>query len=408
MITVAQFKTRITPKLHGTSLAKISAIYEKMQEASGVFQSMVRPHSLIRRARIENAIYDKVYNYAVQDDMEVDGVVDIRPIGPRNSTDSLQGSFSQQFDIKKKADTFAIEYINGVKTLRLSKNLTPRTLLADLNSLTIGATITGAGDVQNLDLDYLDYLSGNASVVFGLSGATGSADIEIALANTIDISTLEGLGALFHWLKFPDATRLNSVRIRISSTAGGASNYAQATATAAHDRSFESDAWMLIRYLLSSATSSGTPNFAAITHIQIHLDYDTGVALTNCKLDNVTASLGEAWEVVYYSNRLFTDTTGVTWKEIPTAETDILRLDGSIAQTAYIYQFMLTLQQELKGKNMATDYAFFTRELGNGENDGKLYSRLKLQNPDMAVVRQVDYYEFDDIGEDLGMTDDED
>ena len=158
----------------------------------------------------------------------------------------MEGSFSQQFDIKKKENTFEVEYINGVKTLRLSKQLTARTILHEADSLTINGTVTGSGDVTGLDLDYLDHVSGSASIKFNLSGATGQGILTFALPQTIDISDLESLGAVFNYFKFPLASALTSLRLRIGSDS---TNYKESTITAAHDRAFEDDAWMLIRYL---------------------------------------------------------------------------------------------------------------------------------------------------------------
>jgi hypothetical protein len=393
MITVATFKTKVAPKLHGTTLAKVAGVYEKMAEAGGNLFSFVKPYTVIKRARIENAIYDKVFNYACEDDCEVNGILDIRPVGERSTKDSLQGSFSQQFDIKKKENTFVVEYINGVKTLRLSKILTPRSILSEMDSLTIGQTITGSGDVTNLDLDYQDHISGSSAVSFDLTGATGQGVIDITLANSIDLSTLEGMGAMFAWLKFPLSTALTSVRLRFGSNS---TNYIEQTVSTAHDRPFESQAWVLLKQLFSSSTTTGTPDYTAIQYIQIAINYTAGTARADIKLDNITASLGEAWEVVYYSNRLFTDSTSTVWKEVPTSDTDIIRLDGSLDANTYLYLFMQTLQQEIKGKNMTTDFSFFKTQLGNGEETGLLYE-MKQKYPDQTIKRQVDYYDFENL-----------
>ena len=407
-MTVTTFKAKVTPKLHGTTLAKLGgSFYDKMHEAAGNLLAVIKPHTIIRRARITNAIYDKVYNYSCEDDCEADSIIDIRPIGPRSTQDSLSGAFSQQFDIKKKTDTFAIEYVNGVKTLRLSKQLTARTVLCEADSLTIGATVTASGDVTDLDLDYLDHVTGSAAIKFNLSGSTGQGILTFALSSAVDIEDWEDLGALFNYFKFPLASALTSLRIRVGSDS---SNYKEITVTAAHDRAFESDAWMLIRYLLSNASTTGTPDFGAIDYVQIAINYTSGTARNDVKIDNITAALGEAWEVLYYSNRLFTDTTGATWKETPTADTDLIRLDGASDINAYMYLFMLTLEQELKGKNATADLKWFRDQLGTGEgNDGKLLDQLKRKYPNQSVIRDVDYYVFgslDGNGGDYGPVDD--
>ena len=400
-ISITTFKARVAPKLHGTTLAKLSgAFYDKMYEASGSFRSKIKPHSLIRRARIENAIYDKIYNYTIESDVEADSIIDIRPIGERSSQDALRGSFSQEFDIRKENDSFAIEFINGAKTLRLSKELTARTVLHRADSLTLEGTVTLGGDASNASIDTLDYISGNGSIKFDLSGSTGQATITIALDTAIDLSDLLDLGALFEWLKFPTVSRLTSVQLKYGSSD---SVYWHETATAAHDRSFTSagdNAWMLLRHEWADASESGSPDeddAEAIDYLQIVINYTAGAALSNVKLDNITAALGEAWETVYYSNRLFTDSTGATWKEIPTAETDLIQLDGADDNTAYLYEFMLSSLQEAKGKNNKDDLKFYRDQLGDKDRDTGLYGRLSRKYPDQSVIRQTVYYDFDDL-----------
>lgn len=385
--------------MHGTTLAKLAgSFYDKMHEAAGNLFSRFEPHSVIRRARIANAIYDHVYNYSIEDDCEVDAILDIRPVGPRSTMDSLRGSFSQEFDIKKPENAFTVEYINGAKTLRLNKVLNPSTVLSTCNDTTSDGVVTASGDVTDLDSDPLDFISGSGAISFNLSGATGQGILEFALPAAIDLTDLENLGAVFHWLKFPLASALTSVRIRVGSSSA---NYKEVTVTAAHDRAWESDAWMLLRYLMANATTTGTPDFGAIDYVQIAINYTSGTARNGVKIDNIMAALGEAYEVVYYSNRLFTDSTGTTWKEIPTLDTDLIRLDGPTANNAFLYEFMLTLQQELKGKNMAADFAFFKKQLGTGEgDDGALYDQLKRKNPDQRIIRSIDYYNFSDLSGD--------
>lgn len=395
MISVSTFKTKITPKLHGTSLAKISDVFNKMHEAAGNMYLRAKAPSLVRSARIENAIYDRIYNYAVNADLDPDSVIDIRPVGERATNDDLIGTFSKEFDIKKKQNTFHIEYVNGQRTLRLSKNLTPRTTLHRMDSLTLEGPVTLGGDASNGTIDTLDYISGNGSMAFDLSGVTGTATILMALPNGIDLSDMRNLGALFEWLKISDVSRLTSVKLEWGSSD---SVYWHKTVTAAHDRTFANagnNAWMLLRHDWSSASTQGSPVEAdseAIDHLKITITYSTGTALT-AKLDNITAALGEAWEVLYYSSYFFTDAAGTTYKEIPTADTDIIRLDGD-GINIFMYEFMLTLQQEIKGKNMAADFTYFRNQLEGTPKRQGLYELFADKYPDQSLVRSTEYYHF--------------
>lgn len=401
-IDITTFKSRITPKLHGTTLAKLGgSFYDKMFEAQGNFFSHVKPYSVIRRARIENAIYDKVYNYAVNSDVEVDGIIDIRPIGERSTGDDIRGTFSKEFDIEKEKDTAFIEYINGTKTLRLSKELTARTILHRMDSLTLEGTITLGGDASNGTIDTLDHISGMGALNFDLDGVTGQATITLALSTAIDLSDLLNLGALFAWLKFPDVSRLTSVDLQWGSST---SVYWNETATAFHDRSFTQagdNAWGLLRHEWVDATNNGSAaesDSEAIDHIKITINYSTGAALTDVKLDNITASLGEAWEIVYYSNALFTDSTGATWKQLPTADTDLIQLDGADEHNAFLMEMQKVIYGEIKGKNQTADVNAIDKKLGNVDTEGTLYYRIAEKYPNQALQRETTYYEFDDIG----------
>lgn len=394
MINVTTFKGKVGPKLHGTNLSKVAGVYDKMSEASGMLLANVRPYSTIRTFRIVNAIYDKIYNYFCASDIYVDGIIDIRPVGrQRSRNDSLDGTLNQEFDIKKAENTFVIEEVNGVKTLRLSKCLTPRVVLDDMNS-TDG--IVGTGDVENIALDYEDFISGDSSVKFDLSGATGQGIITIALPTAVDLSRYEGQGAIFPWLSFLDVTKLTNVKIRAGNDAG---NYYESIVTSSMSGVFVSDAWMLLIENLKTATKTGTPDFSAVNWVQIEINYTSGTA-QKAKLDNITAGIGQEWEVVYYSNFLFTDVTGTTWKDTPTTDSDIIRLDDATDITAYLYTFMLTLQQEIKGKNMAADFAYFSNELnGLHARNGVLvqeglYDQMSNKYPNQSAVRITTYYEF--------------
>lgn len=390
MNTVSTFKSDITPKLHGSSLGKIAGFEAKMREASSNMKANVKPSTIIRRSRIDNAIYDKVYNYSCPTWLEKDNIIDLRPIGERSTQDSIGGAFSRRFDIKKKEDTILIEYINGVKTLRLSKDVGSVTTLHRVDSLTLDGAITLSGDASNPTIDTLDYVSGSGSMKFDLDGVTGQAIVTIALTNKIDLSDMKNLGSVFDWIKFSDATRLTNVNLKWGSSS---TDFWDKTVTSAQDRAFESDAWMLLLNSWTTANTTGTPDATVINYLQITINYTPGTAMSGIGLDNITASLGKAYEIVGYSNSFFTDSTGVTWKETPTSGSDLIQLDSD-GYNIFMYEFMLTLQQELKGKNMTTDFQFFKDKLGDVEKGTGLYGKYIQKNPDESLIRTIKYYEF--------------
>lgn len=394
-MNIQKFKQKITGKLHGTTLAKVSDVNGKIAEAAGNLILRIDPPTTIQSARIENAIFDHIYNYTAPTGLKgQSSIIDIRPIGERSENDDIEGRHTREFDIKKGKDTFTVETINGVQTLRLSKDLTPRTLLHRMDSLTLEGSITGSGDVSNLAIETVDHISGNGAVKFDLDGVTGQGVINIDLLSAVDLTDLLDVGALFHWLKFPDADDLTSIEFRWGSDS---SNYWSVTITSPHDRtSFEDNAYTLQRADWANATKTGSPTVSAIDFLQLRLNYTVGQAQTGVKLDNITAALGEAWEVLFYTDRLFKDTNG-NLLETPDDDTNEIMLNAD-GINILLYEVMGIIAQEVKGKNQSSDLAFYERKLEGDAKKPGMYEKFSMKYPSQAVRIQEDYYEFDDIG----------
>lgn len=402
MLTVGQLNAKITPKLHGASLKKVANMYGKYHEAASTLLGRIDPYDTVQRQRIDNAIYDKIYNYTAPTDIKgLNNIVDMRPIGPRSTRDDVMETFGREFDIKKEINNMTIEVIAGVKTLRISKCIDPSTLLCDLDA--VDSTITIGGDVTSPVSDYLDFISGNASYSFGLSGVTGIGTITINLPQSFDLSKMENLGALFLWLKFSDATRFTSIDLEWGS---GSSAYWHKTVTAPQGRTtVDTNAWDLMPFQWVSATKVGAPVSSTTNYLKITLNYTTGAALSFCKIDSITAALGKAYELLYYSQNIFRDATTGVLKEIPTADSDIIQLDP-MSTNILMYELMKILAAEIKGRNMGTDIQKYVYELeGDGRiirgtlvaNRAGLYRDYVSRYPSQAVPQQSEYYEFDSL-----------
>lgn len=392
-LSVEKLKTKAQGKMHGRTMNKVADVYGKMREAGSNIVARIDPYETIRRVRIENAIFDQVYNYTCPADLKgVDKIIDIRPIGVRSNEDSIRGAYARQFDILKSTDTTTVEMLNGVKTLRLNKDLTSRTVLHRCDSLTLEGTVTAGGDVQDLAINQLEHLSGLGAIQFKLSGASGTGNITLNLNTAVDLSSMENVGALFAWLRFADASRITSVELRFGNSTG---DYWSKTITAPHDRSsFESGVFTLGRFDWRDATDSGSPDASDIDYLRVSFTYTTGAALAANFLENITAAKGEAYELVYYSNCLFTDSTGMTWKVEPDNDTDLLVLENT-AENIYLYEFQKTLANAVKGKNMGADYQAAELELeGNGRTKPGLYNVYEENYPSLALMQQEEYYQF--------------
>lgn len=386
-LTIAQIKAKVTPKLRGTTLARVSDFNEKCREAADNVVARCYPLETIRNARIENAIYSHVYNYVINQDVRGNkGIIDIRPISERSVLDDIEGRFSREFDIRKERDTYTIEVINGIKTLRLSKRINGHATLAGYNSL---AGITTTGDVTGLELNSYDFINGFASVQFGLSGATGVGALAITIP-AVNLANLEDVGGLFNWLNLADASRINSVTLKWGTNA---SNFWSRTVTSPSDRTaFESGAWTLQRFDWSAATKTGTPNAAAITYVEVGINYDTGAAIANNRLDSVTAALGKPYELVYYTNRFFKSPAGA-YLEVPTSDGDVINI-ATEGHNLFLYELMLVLIQELGEGSVDKSAKWFQNQLNGYGNVQGLYEIYNRQYPCMTIPKSMTYYNF--------------
>jgi hypothetical protein len=398
MITIEDIKTKLAGKLHGTSLNKISDIYGKMREAAGNVLISIDPYTTIRRYTIQNALHDKVYNYTAPEDIKgITKIIDLRPVSFRAKNDEVQGTFSKDFDIRKQDRSIAIEVLEGVKTLKIARTLFNRIEFSRLDSLTgLGVTVTGNADVAELDINYQNYIDGNGAISFNTLGG-GQAILTLAFDNSFDLTKLKDVGSLFHWVNVPNATGVTNFKLRWGTDS---SNYYEKTITSPHDRTaYVSGAWLLNRYNWQGASVTGTPDEAVIAWFEIELNY-TGGAITGILLNSLTGSIGKAYELLYYSNRIFRGVDG-TYKEAPTVDTDIVMLDPD-SENIFLYELAMLCSHEIKGKNFAADFTFWKQLLYGSpkKGDSGLYAKYEDQYPSQAIQHQTTYHNFSDFGSD--------
>jgi len=389
-LTITQIQDKIAPKMQGSSLSKLQGtFYDKCREAAGNVIARTNPLETIRLVRIEQAIYSHVYNYAVSPDVKGDNsVIDIRPVSERSRQDDINARGNREFDIRRTNDTFAVEVINGIKTLRLSKQVGQHQVLATLDAITGVETVTGSGDVVNITSNVLEKISGQASVQFGLSGATGVGAVSIGLPRSIDLSRVENVGSLFNWLQFPNAERLTNMVFKWGTDAN---NYFYTTITSPHDRAtFESGAFTLQRADWVSALKAGTPVASNINFLEVQLNYVAGAALANVRLDNITAATGEAYELMYYSDRFFKSPTG-DYLQQPTSGDDTINIGGD-GENIFLYELMLIIIQELGEKSLAYSAKWLNNQLYPQETG--LYARYNKSFPTKVLPITQTYHNF--------------
>ncbi len=399
--TIGQLKTTITSRLHGTTLNKLSDFYTLCRDTSENMLARIDPAETVRRALLTNAVYDKVYDYSLPSDFKAPA--DLKKQKDQyNFADnsSLSRTFSRQFNNQKMDNQFAVVWENTIQFLRFAKYLNIPAVIDTADSLTENGAWAVGGNASDLVLDTLNYVSGSGSLK----------------------ATVSSPGAIVN------------VILRIGNDS---SNYYHKTITAGHFDSFLTG-WNLLRFDLDSATLVGTVDTENIDYVRVTVTYNTAqtayfektltdavdlsvnsgdyfsegavfayvnfdsvTSLTTLRLDNITANLGTLYDLSYYSNYLFR-TSGGTWIEQPTVDTDILNL-SSISYKIFEAEMCKIITQQVQGAMGAYDFAYWNLQLEGDDDREGLYDQYALQFPSERIEGQTDYYNItDDFGDPNG------
>jgi len=354
--TIENLKDDFTPKLHDTSIDKLSGeFYDKVYEAARNVLAKLDPATTIRKQALTNALYDNVYSYIAPTDLKHDKVISIFPQADINQNPNFKQTGYNDFGYDKEIGSFIVEHESGVKTISIAGNGRAGLQLSAGNSLTENGTWAVGGQATNLELDNYIYVNAGGSLRFDLTSGATSGYLENNLTNAIDFDAYDDISAFFVWVYIPSITTLTSFNLRWGSSSG---NYFDKTVTAAHDNTAFKVGWNLLRFDWSSASQTGTPTTTAIDYIRFTVNF-TGVStLTGFRLNAITGRIGEPYDVRYYSKYLFQNTAG-TWIEKPTADTDIINLDTD-TYNVLLYELEYIIAQELQGEDSSFDITYFS------------------------------------------------
>jgi len=389
MRTIAEIQTKITSRLHGSTLNKVSDFYGLCEDAAELVLSRIDPIETNRKVSLINPVYDNVYDYALPADLKV--ITDLTPQANADNIDnsSLSRTFSREFVNNKKDNQFAVVWHDGVRFLRYSKFLKAPVVIDQADSLTSNGTWTIGGNASNLELDTYNFVSGSGSLKCNVSSPGALLNVEIRIGND-------------------------------------SSNYFAKTVTAGHFEAFKAG-WNLLRFDLNTATQVGTVNMAAVDYVRVTTTYnvnqtafyektltqrldlsknyksdgaiflyqffDSISTLSLVRLDNIVAAIGSLFDVSYNSIYLFRSSAGV-WKSKPTSATDIINLSG-LSYNIFEAEISRAITQIVQGPMGVFDYTYWNNMLegadGTGENTG-LYAEYATKNPSERIDGTTTYY----------------
>lgn len=392
-ITLSQIKEDAGAKLHGNSLNKVPGnFYRHCLEAANRVLNKINPKTTIRSANITNALYSEVYDYLAPSDLKGNKVNDIKVQYGRPNSDTMFASSSREFDIKKYFNSMNVKEKDGLKFLRISKQLGSNLTLNTCDSETSDGEWVEGGDASGLTINTYQKISGHASLEFNLSGLTGQGGLSVDDMSPKSVEDLSNFGAIFLGLFWGYDLLPNSVTLKWGSDP---SNYFSKTVTTPHEYTTFRNGWNMLRFDFDTAVETGTVDMTNLTYLDIEIDYPTGNVFNGILLDNIVIARRYPFEVEYYSTHFFRSSGGV-YKIIPTADSDIINAD-TMTYNIFLYELMDILAQITQAEEGATDRSYFRKQLDMKEaKDGEsgLYEQYNSEYPSESLIESNDYYDF--------------
>lgn len=423
-ITLAQLKSDIAPMMKGTSIRQITDFYGTVFKAANRILARLDPEETRRTATLTTPFYDNVNDYVLPTDFK--RMIDIRPTasGSRQNQTGLSdyGNVSaRQFDEQLGANSFSIRWNNMVRTLRAQRLPAGNVVtIDDFSTPTANGAWTAEGDIaatwdEGLNWDQgpqslwdnglytepLNYVQGDSSVGFNLSGATGQGDIVNFTAPAIDLSrfNFQDASMIYFYIPVGFASRFTSFELRRGSDAN---NYVSRVISAKADGTAFSDGWNFLLFDWNNGTAVGSPDDTQNTYRYFGVSYKSGTLIKGCLLDSWTDSLGELYEIEYYSEYMFHDSSGA-WKARPDSDSDVVNV-GPASYEILKSEMMVDITQMIRTGAIRAEELADWRMMLNGQPQSRyvkdppyhgLYADYMEAFPSDAIVMITRAYSYD-------------
>lgn len=276
-----------------------------------------------RKAGLTSRIFDNVYDYPCPADLKA--LIDFQPQLNRDSDTRIKWTTEELFDRKKEILTnlVTISHDDMARKIRASMDVKDTTLkVSNMDSLTEDGTWTLFGDAENVALDNDNYAEGSGSIKFDISSAGGTtAGIYKVFDDQFDITDYVSGGSAIVWHYASNVTNLTNFILRIGNDA---SNYYDMTATTQVDGNAFVVGWNLLKFDFSGKSETGSVTDTTCDYVAIYMTKDGAkVSETDYRFDDFQLHVGQIFSALFYSNYCW-QTSGGTWIENSTADTDIL------------------------------------------------------------------------------------
>jgi hypothetical protein len=373
--TVGDAKDGIAGILSGTNLDRVTNLYKALERAA---RKLVQKADILEATEtVALTLYNGVYDYPISDKIFGGGLIDIKPQGvTRWYGETVIKKPMELFD-RTKATLFdgtqaTFEFRNGVPIMRVASTRPMyRTILDSLKETT---GWTAAGSASGLAQDNTVYYESPSSLRFTLTGSSTG-------------TLTKNLSNSFLALRLPDgatATNLTSVSVRIGSDS---TNYDEVTDTEGFLGAWTVGAWLLVALDMSTATSTGTPDWTAIDYLQFSFAHTA--TITNVRVGGFWLALPSPHEIVYQTAAIFYD-NATRSRTITDDDTEIVLSDAAFTLFEHESALAIALQTT---QNEKADQLRVTLYGGEGPGEIGLYAQYRGDNPSQELRSVGTYYD---------------
>lgn len=364
-MNIGELKATLPRKARGANLDDIQGVtdFSIFKEAAGNLLRKIDPIRTRRSQLIQ--LYPGVQDYSPPTDLRGKKVIAINRQGRR-----FNDKFHQVYadDIDQDSDmAYGIAYANNQKLLRIETDLGGATSVDETDSDDNWAVSGTAGSLEEERL-----IIPQGGLRFDVT--TGSGLLTWNGDETIDLSDGEQLGAFFRELYIPDATKFTSITMRIGNSVTG---YWEIVGVPAFGTTFVTGL-----NLVKFDWNGSAPNGGALSNV---IDYQRlevvmSASDTDLVIGPLMFSIPTPYEITYYSSCLFIDSTGVTFKEKPDSDDDIVLLEVD-EEPAIIYETSQLIAEDMQRDGRSQK---FKGKLNGESNIPGVYSDVKAQKPSEA------------------------
>lgn len=402
-ITLAQFKSDITSKMKGTSLRQVTDFFGSAATAANRLLARISPEETRRTVTMTTPFWDNVQDYPLVSDFKQ--MLDIRPQANRQNVPGqshFEGRTPRQFDERLDPNTFSIRWNNMIRTLRAQQLPIGNVVTLDsFESASSNGLWTPNGGAGNLYTEPLNYVQGGSSLGFDLDGGTVTGNIENSTAAVADLSQLryEDTSMIFFWIPIGFSSRFTNFKLR-----RGESNtaYKEVTVIAKGDGTAFTDGWNFLLFDWNQAVTVGSPTNLLNTYRRFSITYTAGADINGCLIDSWTNSLGNLYEIEYYSEYMFRTSAGV-WLQTPTDDSDLINVSPASYEILKA-EMMIEITQNIRTGQIRQDELADWRLMLNGQPQSRyvkdppyhgLYADYLSMYPSSAIPTVTRTYDYD-------------